>query len=338
MPEQLPLFDGPLTGGAPPDQGARLRITTDLDTTLFVSAGAGSGKTSALVDRVVALVTSGRCELRALAAITFTEKAGAELRDRIRRELERRIDADPAGPAAERGRDALDQLDGAAIGTLHAFAQRLLTEHPVEAGLPPRVEVLDEVSSDVAFEQRWTVFQEELLADGALERTLTLAFAAGVRPDALRALARAFDENWDLVEERVPTEVPDPPPVLELFAPVRAAVAVLSAEPCHDPDDLLAQRIREIATRVDELAELDDEADLLEAIGPRANPPLPSFKVGNKGKPGAFDDRDDIRRRGRRGAHRCHRAGLHARQRPPTTAGRPAPVPRPPGAGPGPAA
>src|SRR3546814_9762258 len=73
----------------PPDEAARERIRTDLDTTLFVEAGAGSGKTTALVDRVVALVTTGTVELRHLAAITFTEKAGAELRDRVRRTIGR---------------------------------------------------------------------------------------------------------------------------------------------------------------------------------------------------------------------------------------------------------
>jgi superfamily I DNA/RNA helicase len=60
-----------------PDQDARDRIAVDLDTTLFVEAGAGSGKTSALVGRVLALVTDGKIELRHIAAITFTEKAGA---------------------------------------------------------------------------------------------------------------------------------------------------------------------------------------------------------------------------------------------------------------------
>jgi ATP-dependent exoDNAse (exonuclease V) beta subunit len=137
----------------PPDQAARDRITEELDATLFVEAGAGSGKTSALVDRVLALVSGGEAELRCIAAITFTEKAGAELRDRIRRELEKAAGADPAGEAGARCRLALEQLDGAAIGTLHSFAQRLLAEHPIEAGLPPRVEVLDEVSSKVAFER-----------------------------------------------------------------------------------------------------------------------------------------------------------------------------------------
>ena len=76
MTEQLALF------GVLGDNSARDAISTELDATLFVEAGAGTGKTRALVDRVVALVTSDGPDLpvpmRAIAAITFTEKAAAE--------------------------------------------------------------------------------------------------------------------------------------------------------------------------------------------------------------------------------------------------------------------
>ncbi len=188
------------------DDAARDRIERDLTGTLFVEAGAGSGKTTALVARVVALVTSGVAELREIAAITFTEKAGAELRDRIRRKLQERATADPDPEVVQRCRTALDQLDGAAIGTLHSFAHRLLSEHPIEAGLPPRVEVLDEVSSGVEFERRWSAFRDDLLDDRDLERTLLLLLTTGVGPAALDALALAFEQNWDLVEERVPAD------------------------------------------------------------------------------------------------------------------------------------
>jgi ATP-dependent helicase/nuclease subunit A len=282
-------------GRLPPDQAARDRITEDLDATLFVEAGAGSGKTSALVDRVLTLVTSGRAELRTVAAITFTEKAGAELRDRIRRQLESRAEGDPAGDVGTRCRLALEQLDGAAIGTLHSFAQRLLSEHPVEAGLPPRIEVLDEVSSKVAFERRWSMFRDELLADPALERTILLLLASGVRPDALRSLAEAFDENWDLVQERVPETEPDPPAVHELFRQARVAVDEVCGEPCTDPADRLRGRLDDIAARMAELADIGDELDLLEAIGPNAVPKLPGFSVGNIGKQASFADIVDVR-------------------------------------------
>jgi ATP-dependent helicase/nuclease subunit A len=271
----------------PPDQGARDRISHDLDTTLFVEAGAGSGKTTALVDRVLALITSGRSELRCVAAITFTEKAGAELRDRIRRQLEKRAETDPTSDVGGRCRLALDQLDGAAIGTLHAFAQRLLSEHPVEAGLPPRVEVLDEVSSKVAFARRWSMFRDQMLADTSLERTILLLLAAGVRPEALQALAEAFDDNWDLVDERVPAQSPDPPSVHDLFRVAMSAVDEVCAEFCHDPADTLRIRLDEIAERMAALAALTDELDLLDALSQEETRKI--FRVGNRGRKTSFN-------------------------------------------------
>ena len=143
-------------GEDPPDQAARRRIHDDLGATLFVEAGAGAGKTTALVGRIVALVDAG-IPIGSIAAITFTEKAAAELRHRVREQLEAaaRGDTDRAG----RARMALDELDHAPIGTLHAFARRLLFEFPVEAGVPPGFDVLDELESGLAFDEQW----EELL-------------------------------------------------------------------------------------------------------------------------------------------------------------------------------
>ena len=64
----------------PLDQEQRIRITSSLDETLFVEAGAGTGKTEALVGRIVGLITEGRATIGDIAAITFTELAAAELR------------------------------------------------------------------------------------------------------------------------------------------------------------------------------------------------------------------------------------------------------------------
>ncbi|HEY4376835.1 MAG TPA: UvrD-helicase domain-containing protein, partial [Acidimicrobiales bacterium] len=275
---------------AAPDQAARDRILHELDETLFVEAGAGSGKTTALVDRVLGLVTTGRAELRSIAAITFTEKAGAELRDRLRRQLEEASDAATATgndpEVVSRCRTAIDQLDGAAIGTLHAFAQRVLAENPVEAGLPPRVEVLDEVNSDVEFERRWVAFRDHLFADPELERTILLLLASGVKPDALRVLAIEFDRNWDLVEERVPDDAPEPPQAASVmadgFAALDDAVALLTH--CIDPGDKLALRLGEIEAYARQLRLVDDELDLIEALQGIGLIPLPKFTAGNIGK------------------------------------------------------
>ncbi len=282
--------------GSPADQGSRDRIANDLGSTLFVEAGAGSGKTWALVGRVLALVTSGRAELASIAAVTFTDKAAAELRDRIRRGLEREIQREGDPEVGLRCQTALGQLDGAAIGTLHAFAQRLLSEHPVEAGLPPRVEVLDEVSSDVEFERRWGIFRDELLTDAALERSILLLVASGVKITALHSLAVTFNDNWDLVEERVAAEAAEPPPVEGLLNPVLASIDTVCAEPCRDPNDKLGTRLQEIGDYVSRLRAIHDEADLLEALDPYAEG-RPRFKVGNLGRRTSFADIADLRER-----------------------------------------
>ena len=164
--------------------------------TLFVEAGAGSGKTTCLVDRFVSLVESGVGADR-IAAITFTEKAAGELVDRVRNELQRR------SATSARCRAALPALDGAAICTLHAFALRLLSEHPIESRLPPRVKVLDEIASQLAFEARWDSFVDRIIEDQDLERPLRLLLPAGARVDHLHQVAVQFGNNWDLVAERM---------------------------------------------------------------------------------------------------------------------------------------
>jgi ATP-dependent exoDNAse (exonuclease V) beta subunit len=277
------------------DRDVRARILRDLDTTLFVEAGAGSGKTTALVDRVIALVTTGAAELAHIAAITFTEKAGAELRDRIRRTLETHAAEITDAEVRARGDLALDQLDGAAIGTLHSFAQRILSENPIEAGLPPRVEVLDEVSSGVEFDRRWGAFREGLLADPELERTLQLLLASGVKPNALEALAAAFDANWDLVGDRVPPTAPEPPGVRDLLEEAFTAIdAVCAARAdCRDGEDKLYVRLDQIAEWVVGVRTIDDELDLLDAL----TDGVPSFAAGLGKKPNWTIDLDELRTR-----------------------------------------
>jgi ATP-dependent exoDNAse (exonuclease V) beta subunit len=260
-----PTLPGPAAGAEParPDRPARERIATALDETLFVEAGAGSGKTRELVGRIVNLVTTGASGIGAVAAITFTEKAASELRDRVRRQLEtalqRAVSATDVTVADRCGR-ALDDLDGAAIGTLHSFAQRLLVEHPIEAGLPPRIEVLDEVASTVAFDDRWAGFVDELLANGAIERSLLLATAAGVRLAALRMVALAFNDNWDLAEAQAPSEAVEPPEwVPRLEALLDQLDGACDERHLADDDDTLHQRLCELEEWAGRVRSASDE-------------------------------------------------------------------------------
>ncbi len=235
------------TGPSAPDQPARDRIATDLHDTLFVEAGAGAGKTTALAGRIVAVVGVG-LPITGIAAITFTEKAAAELRGRTSEMLAVRV-ADPA-ETVERRRlfaVALDDADAAPIGTLHAFAGRLLREFPIEAGLPPGFSVLDEVASDIAFEERWHTHLLDMLDDPVQSALVLYARSDGLRIEGLRRLARAFGDGWDLVRERIDRRVPPPEPTSIDDFLVRLDRLIADTDP---PDgDRVELRLAQLADR-----------------------------------------------------------------------------------------
>ncbi len=124
-----------------PDQLARTRIRTDLDTTLVVEAAAGTGKTTELVERIVAVVETGRAALHEVVAVTFTEKAAGELRLRLRARLEERLRETDRDLRA-RLEAAIAELEVAHIGTIHSLCADILKERPIEARVDPRFEVL----------------------------------------------------------------------------------------------------------------------------------------------------------------------------------------------------
>ncbi|MFI5178359.1 MAG: UvrD-helicase domain-containing protein, partial [Vicinamibacterales bacterium] len=140
----------------PSDEKVRDEIRTQLDANICVEAGAGTGKTTVLVDRIVEILRTGHALVEQVAVITFTEKAAAELASRVRRGLEDRL-RDPAVDAAEGERlgAAIRGLNHAHIETIHAFAASLLRERPVEAELDPGFEVLDELPAQLAFRAAW---------------------------------------------------------------------------------------------------------------------------------------------------------------------------------------
>ena len=184
----------------PSDQPARDAIVERLDENMVVEAGAGTGKTRSLVERVVALITTGRASMGGIAAITFTEAAAAELRSRIGETLER-VSADPSRQHAERERceRAVDDLDQAAIQTLHSFAGSLLRERPLEAGLPPGFNVRDEIEAEVAFEKKWSEWLDATLDDPGAQETLRPALEEGMTLRHIREIAVSFHRNYDLL-------------------------------------------------------------------------------------------------------------------------------------------
>ncbi|MBL8112765.1 MAG: UvrD-helicase domain-containing protein, partial [Acidobacteria bacterium] len=148
------------------DLEARQAIRGSLDETLVVEAAAGTGKTTELVRRLVAVLASGRGRVEGLVAVTFTEKAAGELKLRLRAALEDARHEQPAG-SLERLRleDALSRLEEARLSTLHGFCGDLLRERPVEAGVDPLFSVLTEDESERLFDAAFRTFFEDQLAD-----------------------------------------------------------------------------------------------------------------------------------------------------------------------------
>ncbi len=269
------------------DEQARATIASELSRTLFVEAGAGTGKTSALVGRIVELVltadTAARKPLSQIAAITFTEAAAAELRERIRSTFEARLrEAEKSGLSeiVERCQKALEDADIAAISTLHAFAQRLLSEFPVEVGVPPRVEVIDEVRSQVAFDERWSAFLDSLYEDESLTEFIVRAsiLGVGLNGPELRAIAQEFDDNWDRL---IGVDIVETPPVPIDFGHVREAIHRVEQLPadCSDDADTLLVKLKELQPLFDRFERAGSDYERL-----RITRQLSALKFGRSGR------------------------------------------------------
>jgi ATP-dependent helicase/nuclease subunit A len=241
MSERL-LKTGPL-----PDAPVRRRIETELDRNFLVEAGAGSGKTTSLVARMIALLAAGKAEPDSLVAVTFTRKAASQLRQRFQEELEKRLAAEKDPAVKERLEKAQKGLDLVRIGTIHSFCASLLRERPVEAGI-------DLGLSDVKLQEA-ALFQplawREWIAECSEKDDPRLAALeeTGLKPQDLESAFATLAEYPDVV-----AVVADPPPSKPALDGVRKRTALLLAEagqfePGHpllgkDPDPLQNALVR----------------------------------------------------------------------------------------------
>src|SRR5579885_375294 len=256
----------------PADQEVRDRIRSDLDSTMIIEAAAGTGKTSALVSRIVATVASGRAELGRIVAVTFTEKAAGELKLRLREEIEHaRKDLSLDEASRARLNRALPQLEEARIGTIHSFCSDLLRERPVEARVDPMFEVAAEDSSDAMFGAAFDQWFESALArpGEAVRRLLRRRDAAdreGPRT-ILRNAARQLLEWRDFTTPWNPQPFDRDREIDALIAEV-LSLGALAREAA--PDDWLGKSLIEISRPVSEAVRLEPvrgrDYDALEAV------------------------------------------------------------------------
>lgn len=183
------------------DDLARQRIETSLDESLMVEAAAGTGKTSALVKRLVAVLATGRARVDGVAAVTFTRKAAGELKLRLRAELDEARAVATEATVRANLEAALARLEEARIGTIHSFCAEILRERPVEAGVDPDFKELDEEEGPRLYErafQAWIETSLDTMPEG-LRRALSRL--AG-RRDQDSPLDRLREAGMKLVEWR----------------------------------------------------------------------------------------------------------------------------------------
>ena len=211
------------------DHDARRVIREELAINLLVEAGAGSGKTQMLAERMAAGVAAGVYDIEHMAAVTFTRKAASELRGRFHLALEKQLAACmAAGPDLVLGRcgagastpadlagikrlqHALGNLERFFAGTIHSFCARLLRERPVESGVSPGFTELDEVQDEDVRNRAWRDVIGSARAAG--DPQVVALLETGVRPNDLDSVFATICLNEDVEFPPGDAECPEPGP------------------------------------------------------------------------------------------------------------------------------
>ncbi|MBN9360885.1 MULTISPECIES: exodeoxyribonuclease V subunit beta [unclassified Devosia] len=207
------------------DDEERARALRDLMSTLLVEASAGTGKTSLLAGRVVMLLADDKPP-SSIAAITFTERAAAELRTRVERFADALIDgampddllpafrtSAPSEEQKVRLRERKEQLGELTAGTIHAFCLSILQTYAVEARIDPGAVVMDAEQTDLAFASILDAWLNERLGDNADPNDPIVIMAENDPARAVRVLRELADFRRAHQTARPPPATPYGPAV-----------------------------------------------------------------------------------------------------------------------------
>jgi ATP-dependent helicase/nuclease subunit A len=214
---------------------------------VFVSAGAGTGKTKVLVERFARAVCDDGLDVDSILVITYTEKAAGELRSRIRSRL------------VEVGRrDLARALDGAWISTIHGFCHRLLRSHPFAAGVDPRFRVLDDSQGRVLRSEAFETALGAFCSDDHPDRLRLLAVYGAAN---LRRMLIGVYETLRAAGRELVLELGEGPSLESRLAELRDAAL------CLADDTASSDSARETARQALVLAETESDADRLFDLG-----------------------------------------------------------------------
>jgi ATP-dependent exoDNAse (exonuclease V) beta subunit len=211
------------------------RAAVDARGEVFVSAGAGTGKTTVLVERFVRAVCEEGLDVESVLVITYTRKAAGELRGRIRAALH------------ARGRpDLARRLDGAWISTIHGFCARLLRAHPFAVGVDPRFRELDEEQGAVI---RGEAFERALASFCASHDAERLRLLATYGAQGLRRKLTAVYETLRSAGRELSLELSEQVDVAERLAELHDEARALATDSdCSDKQLAAAQAALALST------------------------------------------------------------------------------------------
>jgi len=244
------------------DQEQRDRAAQDISESYIIEAAAGTGKTTVLVTRIINLIRKGEARLEEVVAITFTEKAAAELKVKLRQEMERVSQTVRNGKENSRVSEAISDLERMQVTTIHSFCGSLLRERPVEAGLDPNFEVADDLTSSLVQAEVWEEWLEKQMDanDPALRRAVLL----GITTEQIRKVSQFLLGNHDVL-----WYLPSPPSFEEVEKSIgqfinslQKSVHSLNAlkKYCKNPDeDKAAQKIDQLNEQFLKLQSLPQE-------------------------------------------------------------------------------
>jgi ATP-dependent exoDNAse (exonuclease V) beta subunit len=219
------------------DQPARDRFHTELGTNFCVSAGAGVGKTTAIVRRVAERAHRDPESLARLVVVTYTKSAAEELRVRARDLLMRT----PAGEMGTRRADLLPRFRQAFFGTIHSFCLKLVREFGAELGIAPDTDLLEPEDEDDV----WARYCESPALDAVpLDREALDEVTRFLSFDELLRLARKIDPSQ--AERLIAWDAPDPRPPLE-FGGALADAGGRSADTTRDHQEMLRRFLSDFA-------------------------------------------------------------------------------------------
>ena len=242
---------------------------------VVVTAGAGSGKTRTLTARYLALLEEGLTP-RAVVAVTFTEKAAREMRNRIRARVSEWVHDARSGEDCPRWAAIEADIDTARIGTIHSLCAEILRAHPVEAEVDPAFEVLEEglaaawKAQAVEDGLAWASGEESLVpvlrAFAPRQLREGLIHLIAFRLDALESFAgEALMDRWDRTLAARLREFTDGEEVSGAIEHLRQLEKDGALE--HDAGPKLASQVQQLLEAWGALAEALAQPELLGAIG-----------------------------------------------------------------------